>query len=143
MRKFLRGNLIHACPNLLALAIVLIVLIQATLVHGATVEEVVKSLRSLSPVQRKATLEEGARKEGETIWYTSMSLTDFPKIAGAFEKTVPSLRSGSIAYRSLRLCRRSTPRRAPDVYAVDVVASAPMEMWELKQRGHSASLSFA
>ncbi len=57
--------------------------------HAATVEEVSKSIRNLSPVQRKAVLEEGARKEGEVIWYTSMSLTDFPKIVGAFEKTVP------------------------------------------------------
>ena len=56
---------------------------------AATVDEVTKSLRSLSGVQRKAFLEEGARKEGEVSWYTSMSLTDFPKIVGAFEKNYP------------------------------------------------------
>ena len=56
---------------------------------GASVEDVVKSLRSLNPAQRKALIEEGARKEGELIWYTSMGLTDFPKIVGAFEKNAP------------------------------------------------------
>ncbi len=121
------------------LAIVLIVLIQATLVHGATVEEVVKSLRGLSPVQRKATLEEGARKEGETIWYTSMSLTDFPKIVGAFEKTVPyvKVRVNRLSQSSI-MPKIDTEARA-GLFAVDVVGSAPMEMWELKQRGYSAA----
>jgi ABC-type glycerol-3-phosphate transport system substrate-binding protein len=73
----------------LRLASVLAVLLQGALADSATVEEVVKSLRALSPPQRKSALEEGARKEGETVWYTSMSLTDFPKITGAFEKTAP------------------------------------------------------
>jgi iron(III) transport system substrate-binding protein len=128
--------LVRTC---LRLAIVLIVLIQATLVHGASVEEVVKSLRGLSPVQRKATLEEGARKEGETIWYTSMSLTDFPKITGAFEKTIPfvKVRVNRLSQSSI-MPKIDTETRAGH-YAVDVVGSAPMEMWELKQRGYSAA----
>ncbi|HLN83569.1 MAG TPA: hypothetical protein VK355_08135, partial [Candidatus Binatia bacterium] len=60
--------------------------------QAATVEDVVKSIRSLPALQRKTMLEEGARKEGEVIWYTSMSLTDFPKIVGAFEKAFPSVK---------------------------------------------------
>ena len=56
--------------------------------QAATVEEVLKSTRNLSAIQRKTAIEDGARKEGEDIWYTSMSLTDFPKIVGAYEKTV-------------------------------------------------------
>ena len=107
--------------------------------HAATVEEVSKSIRNLSPVQRKAVIEEGARKEGEVIWYTSMSLTDFPKIVGAFEKTVPQrLRSEPIDYRSLRSCRKSTRKLAPaDFWSMWWLA--PMEMWELKQKNHSTS----
>ena len=57
--------------------------------RAATVEEVSKSVRNLAPAPRRAALEEGAKKEGEVIWYTSMSLTDFPKVVGAFEKTYP------------------------------------------------------
>src|SRR5215471_6786674 len=56
---------------------------------GATLEEVVKKISGFSPRQRKAALEEGARKEGEIIWYTSMSFTDYPKIVGAFEQSNP------------------------------------------------------
>ena len=79
-------------------------------------------------------LEEGARKEGEAIWYTSMSLTDFPKIVGAFEKSHPfvKIRVNRLSQSSI-MPKIDTEARAGR-YAVDVVASAPMEMWELKQR---------
>ena len=109
-----------------------------TQVHGAT-EELSKTLRGLAPAQRKAMLEEGARKEGEVIWYTSMSLTDFPKIVGAFERAVPyvKVRTNRLSQSSI-MPKIDTEARAGRFF-VDVVASAPMEMWELKQRGHSVS----
>jgi len=105
---------------------------------AATVDEVAKSLRSLSSVQRKTFLEEGARKEGEVSWYTSMSLTDFPKIVGAFEKSYPyvKIKTNRLSQSSL-MPKIETEARAGR-YAVDLVASAPVEMWELKQRNFSA-----
>lgn len=108
-------------------------------VHSATVDEVSKGLRQLPPAQRKAQLEAGARKEGELIWYTSMSLTDFPKIVGAFEKTAPYLkvRTNRLSQSSI-MAKIDTEARAGR-FMVDVVASAPMEMWELKHKNHSAS----
>ena len=107
--------------------------------HAATVDEVSKSVRNISPAQRKATIEDGARKEGEVIWYTSMSLTDFPKIVGAFEKTAPfvKVRTNRLSQSSI-MPKIDTEARAGR-FLVDVVASAPMEMWELKQQGHSTS----
>ncbi|HVO94686.1 MAG TPA: extracellular solute-binding protein [Terriglobales bacterium] len=106
---------------------------------AASIEDVVKNLRSLTPAQRKAALEEVARKEGETVWYTSMSLTDFPKITGAFEKSVPfvKVRANRLSQSSI-MPKIDTESRAGR-YAVDVVGSAPMEMWELKQQGHSTA----
>ena len=106
---------------------------------GASVEDVVKSLRSLNPAQRKALIEEGARKEGELIWYTSMGLTDFPKIVGAFEKNAPyvKVRTNRLAQSSL-MPKIATEARAGR-FAVDVVGSAPVEIWELKQQGFSAA----
>ncbi len=104
---------------------------------GATVDEVTKSLRSLSGAQRKSFLEEGARKEGEAIWYTSMSLTDFPKIVGAFEKSHPyvKIKTNRLSQSSI-MPKIETEARAGH-HAVDLVASSPLEMWELKQRGYS------
>jgi iron(III) transport system substrate-binding protein len=107
--------------------------------HAATVEEAVKNLRALSINQRKTFLDEEARKEGEVIWYTSMSLTDFPKIVGAFEKTAPfvKVKTNRLSQSSI-MPKIETEARAGR-YAVDVVGSAPMEMWELKQHGYSAA----
>jgi iron(III) transport system substrate-binding protein len=123
----------------LRLASLLAVLIPSTVAQSATVDEVLKNFRSLSPAQRKTSIEEGARKEGEVIWYTSMSLTDFPKIVGAFEKAAPfvKVRANRLSQSSI-MAKIETEARAGR-FAVDVVASAPMEMWELKQRGFSAA----
>ena len=118
--------------------VALVLLFNPTRADSATAEEVVKSIRNLAPAQRRTFLEEGARKESEAIWYTSMSLTDFPKIVGAFEKTVPfvKVKTNRLSQSSI-MPKIDTEARAGR-YAVDVVASAPMEMWELKQRGYSA-----
>src|SRR4029434_10787795 len=126
---------IHAPRPLLAIAI--IVLGVAFPAGAATIDDALKNLRSLSPAQRKAVLEETARKEGEVIWYTSMSLTDFPKIVGAFEKTVPyvKIRTNRLSQSSV-MPKIETEARAGR-FAVDVVASAPMEMWKLKQKNLS------
>ena len=127
---------IHVPRPLLAIAI--IALGVAFPAGAATIDDALKNLRSLSPAQRKAVLEENARKEGEVVWYTSMSLTDFPKIVGAFEKAVPyvKVRANRLT-QSTVITKIDTEARA-GLFAVDVVGSAPVEMWELKQRGHSA-----
>ena len=107
--------------------------------HGASVEDVVKSLRSLSPTQRKTLIEDGARKEGELIWYTSMGLTDFPKIVGAFEKSVPYVKVSTNRLAQSSLMPKIATEARAGRFTVDVVGSAPVEMWELRQSGYSAA----
>lgn len=122
-----------------ALQLVSLSLLGTAPIYAASVDDVVKTLRSAGPAQRKTLLEEGARKEGELIWYTSMGLTDFPKIVGAFEKSAPSVkvRTNRLAQSSL-MPKIATEARAGR-FAVDVVGSAPLEMWELKQGGYSTA----
>ena len=79
---------IHVPRPLLAIAI--IALGVAFPAGAATIDDALKNLRSLSPAQRKAVLEENARKEGEVVWYTSMSLTDFPKLSVLSRKLFPT-----------------------------------------------------
>jgi iron(III) transport system substrate-binding protein len=124
--------------NLLLLTSAFIALGVAVPASAATIDDALKNLRGLSPAQRKVVLEENARKEGELVWYTSMSLTDFPKIVGAFEKTVPyvKVRANRLSQSSV-ITKIDTEARA-GLFAVDVVGSAPVEMWELQQKGHSA-----
>jgi len=47
---------------------------------AASADDIIKKAADLSPAQRKTFLEEGAKKEGEMVFYTSLSLTDYPKI---------------------------------------------------------------
>jgi iron(III) transport system substrate-binding protein len=106
--------------------------------HGATVEDVAKTIRGLPPAQRKAALEDGARKEGEFVWYTSMGLADFPKILGAFEKSFPFIKvKATRLTQSSVFAKIDTEARAARV-VVDVVASAPVEIWALREKGYSA-----
>jgi iron(III) transport system substrate-binding protein len=101
------------------------------------VEDALNHLRDLPSGQRKAALEENARKEGEVVWYTSMSLTDFPKIVGAFEREFPfvKLRANRLT-QSTVVTKIDTEARAGR-FTVDVVATAPVEIWQLKQKSLS------
>ncbi|HEX9445480.1 MAG TPA: extracellular solute-binding protein [Candidatus Binatia bacterium] len=104
---------------------------------AATAQDIVKKLAVLPPAERKLFLEDGARKEGELVFYTSLSLTDYPKIVAAFENRYPFVKTNT--YRSTPsgvFTRVDTEARAGR-YAADVVGSAPVEMWELKKRGLS------
>lgn len=106
----------------------------ARAVEAASADEVVKKSAALSGVQRKAFLEEGAKKEGEIVFYTSLSLTDYPKILPHFEKSYPFIKTNT--YRSTPsgvFTKVDTEARAGR-HAADVVGSASVEMWQLKQR---------
>ena len=76
--------------------------------RAATVEEVVKKGLGASGAERKTFLEEGAKKEGEIVFYTSLSLTDYPKILPHFEK---SLSVHQDQHLSSPAIRRIHPRR--------------------------------
>jgi iron(III) transport system substrate-binding protein len=102
-------------------------------------DEVVKKASGLSAAERKTFLEEGAKKEGQVVFYTSLSLTDYPKILPHFEKRYPFIKTNT--YRSTPsgvFTRVDTEARAGR-HAVDVVGSAPVEMWQLKLRKHSTA----
>lgn len=101
---------------------------------AATATEVLKKIQSLAPTQRKAMLEEGAKKEGQVVIYTSVSLTDYPKILAAFEQAYPFVKTS--AYRSTPsgVYRRADTEARAGRFAVDVIASASVEAWQLKQR---------
>lgn len=124
-------------PNGVSSLLLAFALLPAALSYGATVEDLVKTLRDLPPAQRKTALEEGARKEGGMVFYTSMGLTDYPKIVGAFEKSFPFVKVTSVRLTQSSLFTKiDTEARAGRVL-VDVVASAPTEIWELRYKGYS------
>jgi iron(III) transport system substrate-binding protein len=105
---------------------------------AATVEEVVKKAAGLSAAERKTYLEEGAKKEGEIVFYTSLSLTDYPKILPHFEKSYPFIKTNTYRATPSGLYTRVDTEARAGRFAADVVGSAPVEMWQLKQRKLSA-----
>ena len=130
-------------PHIMPLFIILSLLICyfATFprtVFAASADEVIKKAGALSAVQRKTFLEEGAKKEGELVFYTSLSLTDYPKIMPYFEKSYPFIKTNTYRSTPSGLFTKADTEALAGKYAVDVIGSAPVEMWKLKQRKLSA-----
>ena len=101
---------------------------------GATVSEVLKKIQGLQPAQRKTTLEEGAKKEGQVVIYTSVSLSDYPKILAAFEQAYPFVKTHAFRSTPSGVFRRVDTEAKAGRFAVDLVGSAPIEVWQLKER---------
>ena len=108
-------------------------------VRAATVEEVVKRASALSGAERKTFLEEGAKKEGEVVFYTSLSLTDYPKILPHFERAYPFVKTNTYRATPSGLFTKVDTEARAGRFAADVIGSAPVEMWQLKQRKLSTS----
>ncbi|MGH7783315.1 MAG: ABC transporter substrate-binding protein, partial [Candidatus Binatia bacterium] len=125
-----------------ALIIVLLIAWVAALAppagFAATAEEIAKKSVGLAPAERKIFLEEGAKKEGQLVFYTSLSLTDYPKIMPQFEKSYPYIKPNTYRATPSGVFTRVDTEARAGRNAVDVVGSAPVEMWQLKQRKHSA-----
>lgn len=101
---------------------------------AAPVDEVLQKISTLPAPQRKAALEQGARREAQIVFYTSVSAADVPKIAAAFEAAHPFLKVN--AYRaqpSTLVNRLETENRAGRDLA-DILGSAPAQVWLLKQK---------
>ena len=117
----------------LGLLVIILGLSLSTPCFAATVQEVIKKVSNLPPAQRKKAIEDGARQEGQFVIYTSVSDADNPKVMAAFTKTYPFVKTE--VYRGTprsALLKAATEARAGR-YAVDIVATAPAEMWQLKQ----------
>jgi iron(III) transport system substrate-binding protein len=101
---------------------------------SATSDEIVKKASGLSAAERKSFLEEGAKKEGQLVFYTSLSLTDYPKIMPHFEKSYPFIKTSTYRATPSGVFTRVDTEARAGRHAADVVGSAPVEMWQLKLR---------
>ncbi len=55
---------------------------------AATVGDVLKKIQNLPAAQRRATLEEGAKSEGQVVFYTSVSSNRLSKNFGSLRASV-------------------------------------------------------
>lgn len=100
---------------------------------AASVQDVVKQVSTLPAAQRKKVLEEGARKEGQIVLYTSISVQDNPKVMAAFEKAYPYIKTTVYRGTPTSVFLRASTEARVGRHLVDVVGTAPVEMWQLKQ----------
>jgi iron(III) transport system substrate-binding protein len=119
---------------LLNLLLTLAALSIQSISDAATVAEVMKKIQPLQPAQRKTALEEGAKKEGQVVIYTSVSLSDYPKILAAFEQAHPYIKTHAFRSTPSGVFRRVDTEAKTGRFAVDLVGSAPIEVWQLKER---------
>jgi len=103
------------------------------LARSVTVAEVIKKIQNLGPAQRRSALEEGAKSEGQVVIYTSVSLSDYPKILGAFEQSHPGIKTNAYRATPSGVVRRADTEAKAGRHAVDVIGTAPVETWELRQ----------
>src|SRR6266576_7150447 len=101
---------------------------------AATPDEIIKKSSALSAAERKTFLEAGAKKEGELVFYTSLSLTDYRKIMPHFEKAYPFIKTNTYRATPSGVFNKADTEARAGRFAVDVIGSAPVEMWQLKQR---------
>lgn len=100
---------------------------------AASIGDVLKKIQNLSPAQRRTILEEGARSEGQVVFYTSVSLTDYPKILSVFEQAYPYIKTNAFRSTPSGVVRRVDTEAKAGRHAVDVVGSAPVETSQLRQ----------
>ena len=100
---------------------------------AASVTDIVKQVSTLSPSERKKTLEDGARKEGRVAVYTSISFQDSPKVMGAFEKAYPYIKTDVYRATTTNVFQRTSTEARAGRHLADVVAIGPVEIWQLKQ----------
>ena len=76
---------------------------------------------------RQAKLEEGAKREGEIAWYTTLSAEDSAKVQQLFEKRYPFVKVKLIRLTSERLVQRYMSEFQASRFLADVIGSrAPL-----------------
>lgn len=84
-------------------------------------EEVWMALERLSPEERQKKLTEGAKTEGEMVWYTNTGLDNVTKYIQAFKKLYPFIDAKFWRGKSRDVTERMVTEARAGVFSVDVV----------------------
>ena len=78
---------------------------------------------------------EGAKKEGQLVFYGTMELTMSKKLAGMFEKRYPFIKTNIIRLGSERLATRVTAEAQARSVQADVISESEMDFYGLFKKG--------
>ncbi len=86
-----------------------------------TPEEIWKSLEKLAPAERDKKLVEGAKKEGEMIWYTNSGIENASRYTQAFKKNFPFINAQVWRAKTRQVTQRAISEANAGRYLVDVI----------------------
>ncbi len=89
-----------------------------------TVEEVLNSLKGLSPEARQKRLEEGARTEGTTVYYGTIQADDARELLDGFKRKYPFLQTGHLRLSNARLLSKIATEAKGGHHEADVIQTS-------------------
>lgn len=98
------------------------------------IKGLLKSLEGLSLAQREAKLYEGAKREGQLKWYTTLSRTISPAVVKAFEAKYPGIKVDLYRASSEDVSARLLQEAKAGTSGADIVETNGTEMLILQHR---------
>ena len=84
-------------------------------------EEIWKSLEKLPPAEREKKLVEGAKKEGELLWYTNSGIENATRYIQAFKKNYPYINAQVWRAKTRQVTQRALQEAAAGKHMVDII----------------------
>ncbi len=89
--------------------------------YAVAPEEIWKSLEKLSPAEREKKLVEGAKKEGEMLWYTNSGIDNATRYIQVFKKQFPFINAQVWRAKTRQVTQRAIAEANAGKYLVDVI----------------------
>ena len=84
-------------------------------------EEIWKSLEKLPPAEREKKLVEGAKKEGELLWYTNSGIENATRYIQAFKKNYPYINAQVWRAKTRQVTQRAIQEAVAGKHMVDII----------------------
>ena len=84
-------------------------------------EEIWRSLEKLPPTEREKKLIEGAKKEGELLWYTNSGIENATRYIQAFKKNFPFINAQVWRAKTRQVTQRAISEANAGKHMVDVI----------------------
>jgi iron(III) transport system substrate-binding protein len=108
--------------QLMSLAILLtLTLLGGNWVSALTPEEIWQSLEKLPAAEREKKLVEGAKKEGEMVWYTNSGIENATRYIQGFKKKYPFIDANVWRSKTRQVTQRIVAEANAGKYLVDVI----------------------
>lgn len=92
--------------------------------NSRTVEEVINSLRGLSPEARQKRLEDGARAERKAVYYGTIQEDDARELLNGFKRKYPFVQTGHLRLSNTRLLGKISTEAKAGRYETDIIQTS-------------------